>query len=168
VGGEGGHQMYSPQTDLEWRVAEALRKASVYVSNEIIAAGAGFDVTLKALAEAMGQAKPDWAPPDVIARAESGDALALEFCRLRARCVMGAIGNLALSANATGGIFIAGGVAVRLERWLKEPEAMARLRERGPRSELIAGIPVRLVTGEAAPLKGAALLWLDRRARGWL
>jgi glucokinase len=168
VGGEGGHQLYSPQTELEWRMAEGLRSAGVYVSNEIVAAGAGFKPTLDALAKAMGVEPKDWSPADVVARAEAGDAFALEFCRVRARCAMSALGNLALMSNAQGGVFVAGGVSVRIERWLKEPAALARFRERGPRSELVKAIPIRLVTSETAPLKGAALLWSDRQSRGWL
>jgi hypothetical protein len=54
TGGEGGHQAYAPQTPLEWAVAEAMRRRGVDVSNELVAAGAGFDVTRDSLAEVMG------------------------------------------------------------------------------------------------------------------
>jgi glucokinase len=168
VGGEGGHQAYCPGNELEWRMTENLRAAGVYASNEIVAAGAGFEPTLAALADAMGVARQKLSPPDVIARAEADDPLCLEFCRLRARTVMAAMGDLALSANTQGGVYIAGGVAARLERWLREKEALARFHDRGPRSGLLADMPIRLITSEAAPLIGAGLLWLDRKARGWL
>ena len=39
---------------------------------------------------------------------------------MRARAVMTSMGNLALVANATGGVFIAGGVALHIEPWLRE------------------------------------------------
>lgn len=168
VGGEGGHQAYSPQTDIEWKLAEELRRSAGYVSNEMVASGSGFDETWEALCHVMGAAPRKLSQQEVIDRAKSGDGAALEFCRIRARCVMTAMGNLALVSNATGGVFIAGGVSVRLEPWLKEPFALDRFRERGQRSDFVAPIPISLITSEAAPLIGAAKLWLDEDARGWL
>lgn len=168
VGGEGGHQAFAPQTDFEWRVAEALRASVGYVSNEIVAAGSGFEATLAAVADAMGVQREALTPVEVEARAASGDPLSREMCRLRARVTMAALGDAALSANTTGGVFIAGGVAVKLADWLKEPAALARFHDRGARSELMRKIPVRLIVDDAAPLLGAAHLWLDDRARGWL
>ena len=168
VAGEGGHQTFSPLTDLEWRVAENLRERDIYVSNEIIAAGAGFDETRAALAAAMGLPDPKSSQADVIAAAGAGDAFALEFCRLRARCVMTSMGNLALSSCATGGIRLAGGVSQHLSPWLREPGVLARFHQRGPRTDLLSRIPIHLIAGQSAPLIGAAHLWRDEQARGWL
>jgi glucokinase len=168
VAGEGGHQAYGPQTEIEWKVAEALRRRGIYVSNEIVAAGAGFDDTRAALAEVLGLRDPGLSQADVIAAAKQGDAFALEFCRLRARTVMTALGNSTLAAYATGGVFVAGGVSQRLLPWLKERESLDRFYQRGPRTELRSKIPLQLITSEAAPLIGAAYLWLDEQARGWL
>jgi glucokinase len=168
VAGEGGHQAYGPQTAIEWAVAEALRGRGIYVSNEIVVAGAGFDDTRAALAEVMGLRDPELSQADVIAAAKRGDAFALEFCRLRARTVMTALGNSTLAAYATGGVFVAGGVSQRLLPWLKEREALDRFYQRGPRTELLSKIPLQLISSEAAPLIGAAHLWRDEQARGWL
>lgn len=168
VAGEGGHQTYSAQTDMEWRVAETLRAKGIYVSSEVIASGSGFDETRRALAEAMGVPDRQMSQQDVIDAARTGDAFALEFCRLRARCVMTMMGNLTLSSYATGGVCLAGGVTQRLIPWLKEKSALDRFYQRGPRTGLLAGIPIRLITSETAPLIGAAHLWVDDRNRGWL
>jgi len=134
----------------------------------------GFERTLKALAEAMGKDLPPL-PADegaqqaeVLQLAQAGDPLALEFCRLRARTVMAALGDAALSANTTGGVFVAGGVAARLEPWLREASALACFHARGPRTGLLQNVPIRLITSETAPLLGAALLWRDKRSRGWI
>lgn len=168
VAGEGGHQGYSPETDVEWRVAENLRARGVYPSNEIVAAGIGFDETREALAEAMGIADRRLSQQDVIDAANRGDAFALEFCRLRARCVMTVMGNLALVANSTGGVCLAGGVTQRLIPWLKEKSARDRFYQRGPRTDLLSRFPIRNIVSETAPLIGAAHLWRDERNRGWL
>ncbi len=168
VGGEGGHQTWSPQTDLEWRVAEALRARGIYVSTEVIASGSGFAQTRAALAGVMGVPDDGLSQGEVIAAAERGEAFALELCRMRARTVMTTLGNLALSAWASGGVYLAGGVTQRLVPWLKEKEALDRFRNRGPRTEFLSRFPIRVITGQEAPLIGSAHLWLDERDRGWL
>jgi glucokinase len=167
VGGEGGHQVFAPQTDLEWRLAERLRAQLGYVSNEVIASGSGLDETLPALAAVMGLPVPDWTPADLDRAALAGDELAVAMYRLRARTVMTALGDAALAIKATGGAFVAGGIGVRLGRWLGEPEALARFYQRGAQVDLMRPVPVWLIRDEAAPLVGAALLWLDWRRRGW-
>lgn len=168
VGGEGGHQLFAPQNELEWKIAERLRADGVYVSNEIIASGSGFEQTLAALADVLGVKATEHDPGRLVELARAGDRLGVEMCRLRARCTMAALGDAALAANATGGIFVAGGVSPHLRDWLREPEALARFRERGPRSALLAHIPIRLITGDTVALTGAAALWRDQQTRGWL
>lgn len=168
VGGEGGHQAFAPQTDLEWKLFQLMQAEHGYVSNEMVAAGSGFAMTLPALAEAMNLGRPSLAETEIIPAAEKGDRLALELCRLRARTVMTVMGNMALLSNATGGVFLAGGVSTRIARWLKEREALDRFYRRGLRTGLVSRIPIRLITPETAPLIGAARLWLDEEQRGWL
>jgi glucokinase len=168
IGGEGGHQAFAPQTPLEWELAEAMRRRGAYVSNELVAAGAGFELTRDCLAEVMGLAPRAWSQADVIAEALKGDAFAAAFCRLRVATVMSALGNIALACNASGGVYVAGGVATRLAPWLDEPEALARFDKRGPHTALMEGMTIKLIESEAAPLLGVAHLWLDERARGWI
>jgi glucokinase len=168
VGGEGGHQAFTPVTDIEWRLAERLRETLGYVSNEIVAAGMGFEDTRDALFVVMGERPRPLSQAEVIEAAQAGDAVALELCRLRARAVMTSMGNLALVANATGGVYIAGGVAQHLEPWLKERDVLDRFYQRGVRSGLMQPIPIQLIASELAPLMGVAHLWRDEQARGWL
>jgi glucokinase len=168
LGGEGGHQAFSPQTEIDWKLAEHFRRAGRYLSYEIAAAGIGFGETLEALFEVMGLKPKPLSQAEVIAAAHASDRAALEFCRLRARAVMTAMGDLALVSNASGGVFIAGGVAQHLEPWLREKAALDHFYKRGQRTDLMKPIPISLIASEAAPLIGAAHLWLDEQARGWL
>lgn len=168
VGGEGGHQAFTPETEIEWKLAERLRRELGYVSNEIVTAGMGFEDTRDALFEVMGLKPKPMTQAEVIDAAHAGDAMALEFCRIRARATLTSMGNMALVSNAAGGVFIAGGVAQRLEPWLKERATLDRFYKRGVRTGLVKPIPLRLITSDAAPLIGSAHLWMDEQARGWL
>lgn len=168
VGGEGGHQAFSPATDLEWKVFQRLQAEGVYPTNEVVTAGAGFRLTLDALADAMGAPHQPGGVEEVSRLAHAGDPLADAYFRLRAATTMSALSDAAVAANALAGVYVAGGVAVRLEAWLKAPEAIARFRNKGPRTELLSDIPIWLMKDDEAPLKGVAALWLDRERRGWL
>lgn len=168
VGGEGGHQAFAPATDVEWEVCRRLQAQGVYPTNEIVAAGAGFRVTLDALADVLGLPRQPGGVEEVGRLAHAGDPLADAYFRLRAATTYTALSDAAVAVNALGGVFVAGGVAVRLEKWLWEPEAISRFRLKGPRTELLSGIPIQLITDDVAPLKGVAALWLDRERRGWL
>lgn len=168
LGGEGGHQAFNPQTELEWKLSRILREEHGYVSNEMITAGAGFAATRDALRAAMGLAPADIDQAGVIEAARAGDMFAGEFCRIRARAVMIALGDFTLAANATGGVFVAGGVARHLEPWLREPSVLDCFYQRGVRSALIAPTPLHLIVSEAAPLIGVAHLWGDQVRRGWI
>lgn len=168
VGGEGGHQCYRPQTDLEWRVQEILKPRVGYVSIEVIASGSGHDATWAALQEAMGLSPRELSAREVSELAETGDPAAVQLARLRAATVMTAMGDLALLSAATGGVCLAGGVTQNIAHWLREPAATDRFYRRGPREAMMRPIPIRIITSQTAPLIGAARLWLDERARGWL
>lgn len=168
LGGEGGHQVFTPQTEMEWRLVERLNKTVGYVSSEIVASGSGFLATIAALADVLGVPLTSMDPTRTEALAEAGDPLALEMCRLRARTIMTVAGDAALASGATGGVYLAGGVSLALGSFLSEPSALERFASRGPRSAIMEPIPIYLIRSSLAPLLGAAHLWLDEAGRGWL
>jgi glucokinase len=69
-------------------------------------------------------------------------------------------GNLALKVLATGGIYLAGGIAVNSLRKLQEPAFMRAFTNKGRFSELMKRIPVHVITTNAA-LAGAAAYALE-------
>jgi glucokinase len=160
--GEGGHQAFAPQTDLEWAVAGRLRAVSGHVSCEGVASGSAFRAVLAAFGDIFGRPVDGLSEEDVRARALAGEELCVSFCRLRAACVMTVLGDAALLINARGGVFIAGGVSRRLAPWLGETQALARFFERGPRVEMMRAMPIDLIDTDDAAFTGAAHLWLDR------
>ena len=63
--------------------------------------------------------------------------------------------NLAVKVLATGGIYIAGGVAVHLLDALKQPAFMQSFKRKGRFAELMSRIPIHVVVSPAG-LAGAA------------
>jgi glucokinase len=64
-------------------------------------------------------------------------------------------GNLALKVFATGGIYLAGGIALHLLGPIQEPRFMQAFTKKGRFKDLMARIPIHVITARAA-LVGAA------------
>jgi glucokinase len=69
--------------------------------------------------------------------------------------------NLVLKVFATGGIYISGGIALHLLDALQEPQFMQAFTNKGRFKELMARIPIHVITTRAA-LVGAAAYGLER------
>jgi glucokinase len=69
-------------------------------------------------------------------------------------------GNLALKLLATGGVYLAGGVALHVLDALKQPQFMQAFTKKGRFKDLMGRIPVHLITARAA-LVGAATFGLE-------
>jgi glucokinase len=65
-------------------------------------------------------------------------------------------GNCALEYRATGGVFLAGGIAPKILPALRRPEFLRSFRNKPPMDGLLAGIPVRVVIEPGLGLIGAA------------
>lgn len=153
---EGGHMAYSPQTSLELELLNVLNRGGVFVSLELVSSGKGLPLMHAALCEIHGVPYKPAAPDLIRQRALEGDKLCRDVCEVRAAATMGAIGDLALAGGARGGIVLAGGVSERMIDFYAEPRAMNRYLYRGPHSEYVRAIPMRLLKSPHAPLIGAA------------
>jgi glucokinase len=69
-------------------------------------------------------------------------------------------GNLALKVLATGGLYLAGGVALHMLGPLQEPRFMQMFARKGRFSDLMRRMPVHVITARAA-LVGAAAYGLE-------
>lgn len=160
-GSEGGHIAYAPQTKSETELLHILQKKHDFISLELVSSGFGMDIIHEAICERQGSPYEKLAPAKVLELARSGDPVCLEICEVRSAAIMGALGDMALVFGARGGVVMAGGVSERLIEFISAPKAMARFLNRGPRTDYLKKIPIKLLTNPAAPLIGAAVQYLD-------
>lgn len=153
---EGGHAAYSPQSKLEFQLLEILQREEGFVSAELVTSGSGLPRIHQAVCEIHGVTYSHTEPDKIREAAHAGDAVARDICNIRAAATMGTIGDLALIGGARGGIVLAGGVSERMINFYTQPEAMARFYNRGPLSDYVKHIPMRLLKSPFAPLIGAA------------
>ncbi|HEY6579183.1 MAG TPA: glucokinase, partial [Rhizomicrobium sp.] len=107
--------------------------------------------------EIAGRGSPALSAAEIAERGAAGDAAcnaALEmFC-----AIFGAVaGDFALAHGARGGVFIAGGIARKIERLLLKSKFRQRFEDKGRLGAYVEAIPTRLILNEDAAFLGAAL-----------
>jgi len=160
---EGGHMAYSAQTPLEMELLKVLRYEHDFVSLELVSSGKGLPVIHRAICKIHNQSYAPTEPDKIRELAHKNDPICRDVCFVRAAATMGAIGDLALSGGARGGIVLAGGVSERMIDFYSQPAAMNKFLSRGPRSNYVKDIPMKLLTSSLAPLIGAAAIFQDRQ-----
>lgn len=167
VSSEGGHVDLGPRSPLEDRLVAFLRGRFGRATRERILSGSGLALLYEFL-EADGFARPGRA---AIAALHGADDRAAVISRLglarQDRLCRGALelfvaiygsetGNLALQYRATGGVYVAGGIAPKILPALKAPAFLRAFHDKPPMKDLLSGVPVRVVLDPRLGLYGAA------------
>jgi glucokinase len=97
-------------------------------------------------------------PASVIVRhgLDGTDPLSVSALDLFCEILGAQAGNLALTVIATGGVYLAGGIAPRIVERLRDGPFMAAFREKGRLAELLGRIPVHVIMNPNVALLGAA------------
>ncbi|MGG1946547.1 bifunctional transcriptional regulator/glucokinase [Trinickia sp. NRRL B-1857] len=170
LGSEGGHATFSPMDEREDLVMQYARKKWPHVSFERVAAGPGIELIYRALAARDKKRLPATVDPAyVVDRAHAGEALALEavdcFCGILGTFA----GNLAVTLGALGGIYIGGGVVLKLgELFLRSP-FRERFEAKGRFEPYLANVPTYVITAEYPAFLGVSAILaeqLSNRAGG--
>lgn len=160
--GEGGHTAFAPRNLREAQLKDKLFDRHGYVSTEMVVGGAWLQPVFEMLSELHGVPHRELDPSEIMEAADEGDAVCLEVCELRARAIMGAVGDGVLTIGAKGGAVLTGTVAERMVKWLRTPGAANRFYQRGEsHSSYMKNVPVHVMTDPEAPLIGAAALMFD-------
>jgi glucokinase len=164
---EGGHAEFGPTDDLQLELARYLLTTEGHASYELVLSGHGLvrlygflrsqHVATESRAVARAMSEGDAAAAITQAALEANDALANKTLDLFVRIYGAQAGNLALTAGATGGVYVAGGIAPKILSRLREGAFIKAFRNKANMSQYVAAIPVRVVLNDAVGLLGAAL-----------
>ena len=159
---EGGHVTMPAFNDREVAVINALRGdfEGGHVSAERLISGPGLVHLYQAIAEIDGRtADPAITPADCTQRAIAGtcpiaaEALAM-FCEM-----LGTIAsNLALTLDARGGVFIAGGIVPKLGEAFDKSGFRARFEDKGRFDGYLRAIPTSVIIRPEPAFAGLAAL----------
>lgn len=163
---EGGHADFGPRDDREDRLVAFLRSRCGRVSRDRILSGEG----IGHLYDFLARERQRPAPPELVRALAGGDPAAAisrfalagrdPVCREALSLFVSIYGseaaNVAMQYQATGGVFIAGGIAPKILPALRWPAFRKSFRGKPPMEEFLAAIPVRVVLDPRLPLLGAA------------
>lgn len=161
MGTEGGHADFAPHTPQQAKLWEFLRSRDDYVSAEIILSGRGFQNVHEFLSPTMkhpGFDDPTQDPaPGITQRGLSGECpVCAATLDLWTEIYGSEAGNFAVRTLARGGIYVAGGIAVKVLPKLKDGRFAAAARDKEKMRDFLAHVPIYVVLNEEAPLLGAA------------
>jgi glucokinase len=155
---EGGHMSFAPGNAEELAALELMWKQNQlgHVSVERILSGSGLEHLYRTLEQLAGRAVPTLSAAEISAAAlrdEAGPRAALTmFCS-----IFGAVaGDLALAHGARGGVYVAGGIAEKIEGFLVNSPFRRRFEDKGRLTAYVAEIPTRLIVNPDIALLGAA------------
>jgi len=161
VATEGGHAGFAPGNAREAAVLGVLARRFDHVSIERVLSGPGMENLYSALAELDGRKVEPLAAAQIVAhRQDEGREAVDMFC-----AIYGAVaGDFALLHGARGGVFLAGGIAQKIESLLAASAFRARFEAKGRLSGYVKAIPTRLILSEDTAFIGAANASLQFRS----
>lgn len=162
---EGGHADFAPIDELQDRLLQHLRGELGHVSAERIVSGPGLERIFRFLRDS-GSTAPAQALLDAIAQGDDAgaisefalshrDALAERALELFVSAYGAFTGNIALTALARGGIYVAGGIAPKIAPKLQDGSFMRAFTSKGRFRTLLESFPVKVVMNVQVGLLGA-------------
>jgi len=161
VPSEGGHSDFAPHTEQQIELLRYMRRRYPQVSWELILSGRGFRTLHEFLNPGVihhSFEDPGMDPaPEISKLGLSKECPVCSDTLDLWTAIYGAeAGNLALKVLALGGVYVAGGIAVKIIEKIKDGAFFAAFRDKWKFESLLSNIPVSVVLNESAPLLGAA------------
>src|SRR5499427_8504170 len=158
---EGGSADFAPRSDREIAFLTFLKKRLFRVSCEELFSGRGFRPIHEFLApdvrhDSFGKAAGESAQ-EITGNALNGSCPACaETLDFWTDAFGAESGNLALRVLAYGGVYLAGGIALKILPLLEKSTFCTAFADKGQLAPLLRNIPIAVVLNEDAPLLGAA------------
>jgi glucokinase len=158
---EGGHTDFAPRNEEEVGLWRFLRARQEQVSWEMVLSGKAFRAIHEYLAPGVQHAgfdgPPDEAAPEIGEQARAKSCAACVRTHQLWAALYGAeAGNLAMRALALGGVYVGGGIAVKLLEALRDGRFLEAFCHKSKFRHMLEHIPVYVVMNEETPLLGAA------------
>ncbi|MDE3108792.1 MAG: glucokinase [Acidobacteriota bacterium] len=161
---EAGHADFAPNTDQQADLWKFLKTNNEFVFQELILSGRGFQQIHEFLDSSVRHPGFDGKDFDIDPAAEITQLAFAGSCPVCVNTVNlwteiygSEAGNLALRAVARGGIYVAGGIAVKILVKIKEGRFAAAMQRRPNAGGFsLKDVPIHVILDEECPLKGAA------------
>ena len=158
---EGGSADFAPRSDREIAFLTFLKKRLTRVSCEELFSGRGFRPIHEFLAPDIRHASFERAAAEsaqeITGNALNGSCAAcVETLDFWTDAFGAESGNLALRVLAYGGVYLAGGIAMKILPLLQKSTFCSAFADKGQLGPILQNIPIAVVLNEDAPILGAA------------
>ena len=166
---EGGHADFAPATELESELLAYLRGLHGHVSYERVCSGIGIRNIYNFLKEHGVADEPAWLArglnlaadpvPVIVEKAldrETPCDICVRTLDLFASILGAEAGNMTLKIMAVGGVYLGGGIPPRILPFLEKAHFTEAFLRKGRMRDLVARIPVHVITNPKTALLGAA------------
>jgi len=156
IEGEGGHVTYGPVTAREAQIIEAMRESHRHVSAEALVSGPGLARSYEILTRLERGEGARLQPVEVAQLALDGSCeLAVEALSIFCAALGTVAGNLALTLGARGGVYIGGGIVLKVIDFFSNSEFRARFDRHGRLTPYLEPIPIYVIDTAYPALIGA-------------
>lgn len=161
---EGGHIDFSPNGEKQKMIYDRLSKQYGHVSYERLLSGQGLSNIFSIILDEQESGGSDaiacrprqkMHPAQITALARSGNRTAKEAFRIFSEILGAACGNYALVYNASGGIYIGGGMIPKILTLIDKEVFENAYLNKGRFKDFLDNIPVYVIIDETAPSLGA-------------
>ncbi|WP_019894649.1 glucokinase [Hydrogenovibrio halophilus] len=153
---EGGHIDFAPVNDAQMRILTWLRQKWSHVSYERLLSGEGLETLYHFYSQqSHGHGRKRIRAAEMLDSAQAGDAIAQSTLETFVEVYGAYVGNAALIWEARAGVFLAGGIAPKIQDWMRSKRFMEGMLSKGRMRSLVAQFPVKLVVNESVGLLGA-------------
>jgi glucokinase len=169
---EAGHVNFGPDDAQEMAFWPLIERVDGRVSAEAVLSGPGLFRLAAALAASRSETNPFSAPNDILDASRSGNALATATLTHFSRCLGRYAGDLALTFEATGGVFVAGGIAPRMLDVLQRGDFRSAFERKAPHDDWARQVPTFVITHPEPALLGLSAIVTQPesfifRSEGW-
>ena len=162
---EGGHTDFAPLDAIEDAMLKRLRRDYTRVSSERVCSGPGIVAIYETLAEIDGKPVKRYDDKAIWTMALEGtDSLAIAALDRFVLSLGAFAGDLALTQGAKD-VVIAGGLGLRLKDHFTQSGFAERFAAKGRFRQMMANIPVKLITHPQPGLYGAAAAFAQEHAK---
>ena len=155
IASEGGHATLAATCDREERIIQHLRQRFGHVSAERALSGPGLENIYQAIG-AVDKVETALRNATQITRsALRGECnIAVEALNVFCAFLGSFAGNVALTFDARGGVYIAGGISPRIVDFMRRSQFRVRFEAKGRFQRYLKSIPVHVITHPAAAFIG--------------
>jgi glucokinase len=154
---EGGYVDFAPRNAFEEALRRELAERHGAVSYERVCSGEGLTNIHRYVT------RDELQPAEIVRLAGDGDKSAERSLIALVSIFGAAAGSAALALQATGGVYLGGGITQHILPWLRSGGFLDAFLDKGIVRSLLERIPVHVILDERAGLLGAARLARDAR-----